>query len=86
MKTKEEKQKEVRKAALDLKAKAIDLGISGPFVSWVWDAERDGILVLDAPGPVDSSSIPTLSWDSNKFFVVVFSQSRNLPVHTFINF
>jgi len=85
MKTKEEKIETVRQAASDLKTKAAQAGHDEPFVSWVIDP-NGGLLVLDAPGPVDSSSAPALSWDSNRLLVFVFCETRRSFFQTTINF
>lgn len=84
MKSKEEKIEKVRQAAANLKTKAAQAGHE-PSVSWVIDP-NGGLLVLEAPGPVDSSSAPALSWDSNRFFVFVFSEARRSFFQTVVRF
>ena len=84
MKSKEEKIKKIREAAADLKTKAAQAGHDEPFVSWVMDP-NGGLLVLDAPGPVDSSSSASLSWESNRFLIFAFCETRRSFFQTTIN-
>ena len=85
MKTGEQKAEEVRQTAADLKDRALRLGMAEPFVSWVLDADG-GLLILDVDGPVDTSQVRKLSWDSDKFTVQVFSIPRRFPISCEVHF
>ena len=73
--SREENETYVRKIAADLRNKIVQAGHSEPLASWVMDT-NGGILILDVPGLVDTSSCPALSWDSKRFFVFVFNPAN----------
>jgi hypothetical protein len=83
MKSKEEKISQIRQAAAELRAKASQMGRGEPFISWAIDP-KGGLLVLDVPGPVDTSSARALNWESDRFFVFVFSEARRSFFQTVI--
>jgi hypothetical protein len=81
----EEKMAAVRKVEAELRGKALEAGLPEPFISWVTDA-NDGVLMLDAPPVSDTSGLKRISWDSNRFHVTVFCQSRRIPLSASIDF
>jgi hypothetical protein len=85
VKSTEEKMEMIRKVEAGLRQKATEVGLAGPFISWVTDTT--GVpLILDAPPVSDTSALPPISWDSNRFLVTVFCQTRRIPVSAYIDF
>jgi hypothetical protein len=85
MKSKEEKVRAFQDADAELRAKATQAGHGEPFISWVIDP-NGGLLLLDFQGAVDTSSAPSLSWDADRFFVFVFSETRRSFFSTALHF
>ncbi len=85
VKTNEQKLEIIRKAATDLRIKAVALDLPEPFTSWVIDLKGGTLMLESAPVP-DTSALLPISWDSKRFVVTVFSEIRRLPLWTYITF